>query len=116
LEALHQAAKFVNEQTTMRVTVVYACVRILSETIASFPFHVYRFTKIGKEKALEHPLYRILHDEPNPEMTSFVFCETLMSHLLLWGNAYSQILRNGRGEVIALLSADAESDGCKKSR
>ena len=38
--------------------------------------------------ALDHPLYRLLHDEPNPEMSSFVFRETLMTHLLLWGNAY----------------------------
>ena len=56
----------------------------------------------GKEKAVDHPLYLLLHDEPNPEMTSFVFRETLMSHLLLWGNAYAQILRNGKGDVIAL--------------
>jgi Phage-related protein len=56
----------------------------------------------GKEKDLQHPLYKLLHDESNPEMTSFVFRETLMSHLLLWGNAYAQIIRNTRGEVIAL--------------
>ena len=53
-------------------------------------------------KALDHPLYLLLHDEPNPEMSSFVFRETLMTHLLLWGNAYAQIIRNGKGEVIAL--------------
>ena len=56
----------------------------------------------GKEKALDHSLYHLLHDEPNPEMTSFVFRETLMTHLLLWGNAYAQIIRNGKGEIIAL--------------
>ena len=52
--------------------------------------------------ALDHPLYRLLHDEPNPEMSSFVFRETLMTHLLLWGNAYAQIIRNGKNEIIAL--------------
>ena len=56
----------------------------------------------SKEKALTHSLYFLLHDEPNPEMTSFVFRETLMTHLLLWGNAYAQIIRNGKGDVIAL--------------
>ena len=56
----------------------------------------------GKEKATDHPLYLLLHDEPNPEMSSFVFRETLMTHLLLWGNAYAQIIRNGKGEVMAL--------------
>ena len=56
----------------------------------------------ARKKALDHPLYNLLHDEPNPEMSSFVFRETLMTHLLLWGNAYAQIIRNGKGEVIAL--------------
>lgn len=61
---------------------------------------VYRYTDNGgKGKALDHPLYLLLHDEPNPEMRSFVFRETLMTHLLLWGNAYAQIIRNGKGKV-----------------
>ena len=69
----------------------------------SLPLHLYRYKEDGgKEKALDHPLYLLLHDEPNPEMSSFVFRETLMTHLLLWGNAYAQIIRNGKGEVIAL--------------
>src|SRR5574344_30860 len=97
------AGKPVNEQTAMQMTAVYSCVRILSETIAGLPLHVYKYNDSGgKEKFLNHPLYKLLHDEPNPEMTSFAFRETLMSHLLLWGNAYAQIIRNGKGEVIAL--------------
>lgn len=85
------------------MTAVYACVRILSEAIAGLPVHLYKYTNNGgKEKAVKHPLYFLLHDEPNPEMTSFVFRETLMTHLLLWGNAYAQIIRNGKGEVIGL--------------
>nr|WP_082447669.1 phage portal protein [Youngiibacter fragilis] len=96
------SGKTVNERTAMQTTAVYACVRILAETIASLPLHVYEHTSNGKEKALDHRLYRILHDEPNPEMTSFVFRETLMSHLLLWGNAYAQIIRDGRGNVLSL--------------
>lgn len=97
------AGKPVNEHTAMQMTAVYSCVRILSETIAGLPLHVYRYNDSGgKEKDLKHPLYKLLHDEPNPEMTSFAFRETLMSHLLLWGNAYAQIIRNARGEVVAL--------------
>lgn len=96
------SGKTVNERTAMQTTAVYACVRILAETIASLPLHVYQYTDRGKEKALDHPIYYLLHDEPNPEMTSFVFRETLMSHLLLWGNAYAQIIRDGRGKVLAL--------------
>lgn len=96
------SGKTVNERTAMQTTTVYACVRILSETLASLPLHMYKHTDTGKEKALLNPLYRLLHDEPNSEMTSFVFRETLMSHLLLWGNAYAQIIRDGRGRVMAL--------------
>jgi len=97
------SGKPVNETTAMQMTAVYSCVRILSETVAGLPLNVYRYNdRGGKEKAFKHSLYRLLHDEPNPEMTSFAFRETLMSHLLLWGNAYAQIIRNARGEVIAL--------------
>lgn len=97
------AGKPVNERSSMQMTAVYSCVRILAEAVAGLPIHLYQYTDTGgKEKAVKHPLYFLLHDEPNPEMTSFVFRETLMTHLLLWGNAYAQIIRNGKGEVIAL--------------
>lgn len=97
------SGKRVNARSAMQMTAVYSCVRILSEAVASLPLQFYRYNdNEGKEKAVDHPLYFLLHDEPNPEMTSFVFRETLMTHLLLWGNAYSQIIRNGKGEVVAL--------------
>ena len=97
------AGKYVNERSAMQMTAVYSCVRILAEAVAGLPLHLYRYTKDGgKEKAIDHPLYLLLHDEPNPEMSSFVFRETLMTHLLLWGNAYAQIIRNGKNEVVAL--------------
>lgn len=97
------AGKAVTERSSMQMTAVYACVRILSEAVAGLPVHLYRYTSEGsKEKAVDHPLYFLLHDEPNPEMSSFVFRETLMTHLLLWGNAYAQIIRNGKGDVVAL--------------
>ena len=97
------SGKAVTERTAMQMTAVYSCVRILSEAVAGLPLHVYRYNESGgKEKAVDHPLYLLLHDEPNPEMTSFIFRETLMTHLLLWGNAFAQIIRNGKGEVVAL--------------
>ena len=97
------SGKTVNERTAMQTTAVYACVRILAEAVAGLPLHIYRSRSDGgKERVPQHPLFPLLHDEPNPEMTSFVFRETLMSHLLLWGNAYAQVVRNGRGQVIAL--------------
>jgi len=98
------SSKPVNEQTAMQTTAVYACVRILAEAVASLPLHLYMYTPPdgGKERVTDHPLYYLLHDEPNSEMTSFVFRETLMSHLLLWGNAFAQIIRDGGGRVLAL--------------
>lgn len=97
------SGKRVNERSAMQMTAVYSCVRILSEAVAGLPLHLYQYTdKSSKEKAIDNPLYFLLHDEPNTEMTSFVFRETLMTHLLLWGNAYSQIIRNGKGEVVGL--------------
>ena len=97
------SGKPVNERTAMQTSAVYACVRVLSETLASLPLHVYKYVDNGgKEMQTQHYLYPILHDNPNPEMTSFVFRETLMSHLLIWGNAYAQIIRDGRGRVLAM--------------
>jgi len=96
------SGKSVNEFTAMQTTAVYSCVRILSETVASLPLHIYRYKANGKERVYDHPLYHILHDEPNSEMTSFVFRETLMSHLLIWGNAFAQVIRDGAGRVVAL--------------
>ena len=113
------AGKTVTERSAMQMTAVYACVRILAEAIAGLPLQLYRYTGSGgKEKAVDHPLYLLLHDEPNPEMSSFAFRETLMTHLLLWGNAYAQVIRNGRGEVVALyplmpnkMTVDRDSSG-----
>ena len=113
------SGKVVTERSAMQMTAVYSCVRILAEAIAGLPLHLYRYRDDGgKEKAIDHPLYLLLHDEPNPEMSSFVFRETLMTHLLLWGNAYAQIIRNGKGEVVALyplmpnkMSVDRDTDG-----
>lgn len=97
------AGKNVNERSAMQMTAVYSCVRILAEAVAGLPLHLYRYKDDGgKERAIDNNLYHLLHDEPNKEMSSFIFRETLMTHLLLWGNAYAQIIRNGKGEVVAL--------------
>lgn len=97
------AGKNVNERSAMQMTAVYSCVRILAEAVAGLPLHLYRYKEDGgKERAIDNNLYHLLHDEPNKEMSSFIFRETLMTHLLLWGNAYAQIIRNGKGEIVAL--------------
>ena len=99
------AGAFVNEHTAMQTSAVYACVRVISEAIASLPLNVYNHNADGTggaKPALTHNLYNLLHYAPNPEMTSFVYRETLMGHLLLYGNAYSQIIRDGGARVIGL--------------
>ena len=84
------AGKRVNERSAMQMTAVYSCVRILSEAVASLPVHIYKYNDSGgKEKALDHPLYFLLHDEPNPEMTSFAFRETLMTVSVNSSGAYT---------------------------
>ena len=89
-------------QSAIQLSTVYACVRVVSETVASLPLGVYEAKEDGNRKATEHPLYPLLHDEPNSEMTSFVLREVMLAHLLLWGNSYCQIIRSGRNQVTGL--------------
>lgn len=92
----------VTPTTALYSTAVYACVKILAETVASLPLPVYRRLERSKERDPSHPLYTLLHDQPNPEMTSFEFREALMGHLALRGNAYAEIVRDGAGKVVEL--------------
>lgn len=96
------SGKSVTAQTAIQLSTVYACVRVVSETVASLPLGVYEATDDGNLKAGDHPLYHLLHDEPNAEMTSFVFREVMLAHLLLYGNSYSQIIRSGKNTVVGL--------------
>ena len=99
-----ESGERVDEKSALQIATVYACVRLLAETVAALPFHLYRYMDDGdgKEKATDHPLYRILYRQANSEMTSFSFREALMTHLLLYGNAYAQIVRDGRTGILGL--------------
>ncbi len=93
----------VDEKTAMQIATVYACVRLLADSVAQLPLFLYKDEKDGRSsKAVKHPLYKILYRQPNPEMTSFSFREVMMTHLLLWGNAYAQIVRDGKNNIIGL--------------
>jgi HK97 family phage portal protein len=93
----------VTPTTAMQCTVVYACVRVLAETISSLPLFAFRrLDDGGKERDLDHPLTELLHDQPNPEMTALEWREMEQGHVALRGNAYSEIVRGGRGQVTAL--------------
>lgn len=93
----------VTPESAAALTAVSACVRVLAESVGSLPLILYRrMTPRGKQRATDHPLYTLLHDAPNPEMTSFEFRETLMGHLALRGNAYAEIERDARGNAVRL--------------
>jgi HK97 family phage portal protein len=93
----------VNETTAMQSTSVYACIKILAETIASLPIHVYEQQADGATQlATKHWSYRLLHDRPNPEMTTQEWLEVCMGHLLSWGNCYNELQFDQGGRVIAL--------------
>jgi HK97 family phage portal protein len=96
----------VTEDSAMRSATVWSCVKVISEDMASMPLIVYRREGKSKERAVEHPLYQLLHDRPNPEMTSMQWRECQQLSLLLWGNAYSEIQRNLAGEPMALWPLD----------
>ncbi|PZN07276.1 MAG: phage portal protein [Bacillota bacterium] len=97
-----RAGVVVTPATAVQFAAVYNAVRILSESVASLPLHVYRRRADGgRERADDYPLYRVLHDQPNPLMTSFQWREAAMWHLLLWGNTYAEIVRQD-GFVTAL--------------
>ncbi len=98
-----QAGAYVNEDNSMRYAAVQACVRVLSEDIAALPLFLYRRTgQGGKERASGHPLYPILRQAPNEEMTAIAFKEAIMVNVLLTGNAYAFIEMNGAGRVKSL--------------
>jgi HK97 family phage portal protein len=93
----------VSETTALNISVVWACVRVISETIGSLPWFTYRKTDDGgRNRAPEHEIYSLLHDAPNPEMTAMTWKETSLAHCLLWGNHYSEIVRDEREHVAAL--------------
>jgi len=99
----------VDRHSSIAITTVWACVRLITETLASLPLILYRrLPNGGKERAVEHPLYDLLRTAPNTEQTSFLWREQGQGHLLLRGNLYSQIVRGGDGYPQQLWPLDPE--------
>lgn len=97
------AGVLVSEDSAMRFATVHACVRVLAEDVAALPIHVFRKNAKGeREREDGHPLYALLHDRPNPEMSSVQFKEALMVNALLTGNGYAFIEFDGAGRVKAM--------------
>ena len=94
----------VSPDSALRLAAVYACVRILAETMASLPLVVYqRRADGGKDKVTDHWLYRLMAKRPNRFQNPFEWREMLQGHMALRGNAYNQIITNPRGEIIELM-------------
>jgi len=98
----------VDRVTAMSVAAVNACVRLLSETLASLPTILYKRIEGGKERAEDHAIYDLLHRRPNPEQTAFYFKETLMHHVVLLGNGYARIERGRSGYPVNLWIQDPQ--------
>ncbi len=101
VEAVRNWAGYgISPDTAYNLITVYQCVRVLAETFAAMPLIVYRrLPGGGKERAEDHPLYDVLHRQPNADMTSFVWRELMMSHLATWGNAYNEIAYDLSGRM-----------------
>ncbi|KXV78088.1 capsid protein, partial [Acetobacter malorum] len=97
------SGKLVTVDTAMQLDTVWACVRLISDTIASMPLKLYqRQNDDTSLLARDHPLYRILYSSPNADMTAVEFWSAVVGSLMLWGNAFAQVIRRGDGAVIAL--------------
>lgn len=97
------AGERVSVDLAMQNGVVWSCVRRNAETTATLPLHLYRIDKDRKsERADDHPLYTVLHNRPNIEMTAVEFWEAMVGCYLLWGNAYASIDRGSGGRIVAL--------------
>ena len=79
----------IEPQRYLEVSAFHACVRVISESVASLPFHLIRQSGDTRERASDHPYYRLVHDRPNPWQSAYEFVETLVGHVCTWGNAYA---------------------------
>lgn len=98
------AGIMVDNESAMTLSAVYACIYVLSSSVAQLPLHVMRKQGDRIEAAKDHPAYWLLHDEPNAWQTSYKWRETKQSHVLGWGNGYTQVVRNARGELRELVT------------
>ena len=112
------SGEVVSVRTSLLIDTVYACSRLIAQTIATLPLQLYKMDNSGRGTvARDHPLYTLLHDQPNGDMTAVTFWEAVVACILLWGNAYIEIQRIGT-RIVALapmvpdrLTAQRQSDG-----
>ena len=102
LGASTKSGASVSAETANGLPIVYACVRVLARDIAKLPLKLYKKTPDGREEATDHPLFYVLHDQPNANQTSYEWREMMQGHLALRGNAYSRIIRDQFFDVVGL--------------
>lgn len=97
------SGKVVNEETALQNSAVFACIRIIAETLAMMPLQVFEETKSGrKTQTKEHPAAYVLSKQSNRHMTSMTFRDVVQGHVAGWGNGYAELQRNKKGEVVGL--------------
>lgn len=84
----------ISEETATNFSAVYSAVRVIAESVAVLPLQIFKRTNKGRDLLRDHPLYRLLHDEPNKYQTSYVHRETQTAFQCLWGNSYAKIIRD----------------------
>lgn len=94
---------YVDHDTALKFSAVFACVRYVAETVAGLPWHIYkRLPNGGKDIALTHPLERLIHLRPNPDMSAFAFKTVMTAWAQTWGNGYAEIEKDASGRIAAL--------------
>jgi len=96
------SGEVINDHTALKISTVYACCRVLSESVASLPLRLMRITPTGLVREVDDPLFHLLSVSPNVEMTSYIYWESVVFSLSLTGNSYSEIERSGDGAPIGL--------------
>ncbi|WP_129543853.1 phage portal protein [Serratia sp. 1D1416] len=93
---------YVSPETAMKLAAVYSCIYVLASNVAQMPLHVMRKNGNAVTAARDHPVFYLVHDEPNDWQTSYKWRELKQRHVLGWGNGYTRVQRSRRGEVTKL--------------
>ncbi len=104
----------VSPETAKCLSAVYACIHVLSSTVAQLPLHVLRSRNGKVEKATDHPAFYLLHDEPNPWQSSYDWREIVQADVCGWGNGLTELKRSPRGELRELVRHAASHSSLEK--
>lgn len=99
-----RSGKQIGPDSALQLATVWACVRLISETVATLPLFVYRKAPGSDSRILatDHQLYGLLHDSPHADFTAVEFWEGVVASLCLWGNAYAEKQYGTGGRLVGL--------------